>query len=243
MNHFINKTKEGIFKGLNNEILFELGKELKFYKGIPEIFEKTKEIIEKNPIFQEYNIKVEHYIVSTGMKKMIEGSAISSNVEYIWGCELIQSKDENGDFEISEIGYTIDNTSKTRAIFEINKGINKNPEYDVNAKIKEGNRRVLFKNMIYIADGPSDVPAFSVIKKGGGSTFAIYPKSDLKAFQQVEKLREDNRVDMYAEADYSEGTTTYMWITNKIEELAQNIVNEEKRKLDASISESPKHLT
>ena len=243
LNHFINKTKEGIFKGLNNEILFELGKELKFYKGIPEIFEKTKEIIEKNPIFQEYNIKVEHYIVSTGMKKMIEGSAISSNVEYIWGCELIQSKDENGDFEISEIGYTIDNTSKTRAIFEINKGINKNPEYDVNAKIKEGNRRVLFKNMIYIADGPSDVPAFSVIKKGGGSTFAIYPKSDRKAFQQVEKLREDNRVDMYAEADYSEGTTTYMWIINKIEKLAQNIVNEEKSKLEASISDSPKYLT
>ena len=243
LNHFINKTKEGIFKGLNNEILFELGKELKFYKGIPEIFEKTKEIIEKNPIFQEYNIKVEHYIVSTGMKKMIEGSAISSNVEYIWGCELIQSKDENGDFEISEIGYTIDNTSKTRAIFEINKGINKNPEYDVNAKIKEGNRRVLFKNMIYIADGPSDVSAFSVIKKGGGSTFAIYPKSDQKAFKQVEKLREDNRVDMYAEADYSEGTTTYMWITNKIEKLAQNIVNEEKSKLEASISDSPKHLT
>ncbi|WP_336016072.1 HAD family hydrolase [Fusobacterium polymorphum] len=243
LNHFINKTKERIFKGLNNEILFELGKELKFYKGIPEIFEKTKEIIEKNPIFQEYNIKVEHYIVSTGMKKMIEGSAISSNVEYIWGCELIQSKDENGDFEISEIGYTIDNTSKTRAIFEINKGINKNPEYDVNAKIKEGNRRVLFKNMIYIADGPSDVPAFSVIKKGGGSTFAIYPKSDRKAFQQVEKLREDNRVDMYAEADYSEGTTTYMWIINKIEKLAQNIVNEEKSKLEASISDSPKHLT
>ena len=243
LNHFINKTKEGIFKGLNNEILFELGKELKFYKGIPEIFEKTREIIEKNPIFQEYNIKVEHYIVSTGMKKMIEGSAISSNVEYIWGCELIQSKDENGDFEISEIGYTIDNTSKTRAIFEINKGINKNPEYDVNAKIKEGNRRVLFKNMIYIADGPSDVPAFSVIKKGGGSTFAIYPKSDRKASQQVEKLREDNRVDMYAEADYSEGTTTYMWIINKIEKLAQNIVNEEKSKLEASISDSPKHLT
>jgi len=71
----------------------------------------------------------------------------------------------------------------------------------------------------------------------------IYPKSDLKAFQQVEKLREDNRVDMYAEADYSEGTTTYMWITNKIYELAQNIVNEEKSKLEASISDSPKHLT
>lgn len=242
LNHFINKTKEGIFKGLNNDLLFELGKELKFYKGIPEIFEKTKKIIEENSIFQEYNIKVEHYIVSTGMKNMIEGSIIRKYVEGIWGCELIQIKNKDNNWEISEIGYTIDNTSKTRAIFEINKGINKNPEYNVNAKIKEGNRRVLFKNMIYIADGPSDVPAFSVIKKGGGSTFAIYPKSDLKAFKQVEKLREDNRVDMYAEADYSEGTTTYMWITNKIEELAQNIVSEEKSKLKASISDSPKHL-
>ena len=167
---------------------------------------------------------------------------IKEYVEDIWGCELIQAKDENGNFEISEIGYTIDNTSKTRAIFEINKGVNKNTGYDVNAKIKEGNRRVLFKNMIYIADGPSDVPAFSVIKKGGGSTFAIYPKLDLKAFKQVEKLREDNRVDMYAEADYSEGTTTYMWIMNKIQKLAQSIVDEEKSRLAASISDSPKHL-
>lgn len=242
LNHFINKTKEGVFKGLNNKVLFELGKELKFYKGIPEIFGKTKELIEKNSIFQEYNIKVEHYIVSTGMVEMIKGSIIEEYVEDIWGCELIQTKDENGNFEISEIGYTIDNTSKTRAIFEINKGVNKNTGYDVNAKIKEGNRRVLFKNMIYIADGPSDVPAFSLIKKGGGSTFAIYPKSDLKAFKQVEKLREDNRVDMYAEADYSEGTTTYMWIMSKIQELAQNIVDEEKSRLAASISDSPKHL-
>ena len=135
LNHFINKTKEGVFKGLNNRVLFELGKELKFYKGIPEIFGKTKELIEKNSIFQEYNIKVEHYIVSTGMVEMIEGSIIKEYVEDIWGCELIQAKDENGNFEISEIGYTIDNTSKTRAIFEINKGVNKNTGYDVNAKI------------------------------------------------------------------------------------------------------------
>jgi len=165
LNHFINKTKEGIFKGLNNDVLFELGKELKFYKGIPEIFEKTKDLIEKDTSIKDYNIKVEHYIVSTGMRSMIEGSIIRKYVEDIWGCELIQAKNENGNLEISEIGYTIDNTSKTRAIFEINKGVNKNTGYDVNAKIKEGNRRVLFKNMIYIVDGPSDVPAFSVIKK------------------------------------------------------------------------------
>ena len=53
LNHFISKTKEGVFKGLNNDLLFELGKELKFYKGIPEIFEKTKEIVKQNSTFQE----------------------------------------------------------------------------------------------------------------------------------------------------------------------------------------------
>ena len=100
LNHFINKTKEGVFKGLNNKVLFELGKELKFYKGIPEIFEKTKDLIEKDTSIKDYNIKVEHYIVSTGMKRMIEGSIIKEYVEDIWGCELIQSKDENGNFEI-----------------------------------------------------------------------------------------------------------------------------------------------
>ena len=61
-------------------------------------------------------------------------------------------------------------------------------------------------------------------------------------YYTTEKLREDNRVDMYAEADYSEGTTTYMWIMSKIQELAQNIVDEEKSRLAASISDSPKHL-
>ena len=70
--------------------------------------------------------------------------------------------------------------------------------------------------MIYIADGPSDVPAFSVVKKNGGATFAIYPKGDWKIMRQAEQMREDRRVDIYAEADYSEGTIVYMWITNKI---------------------------
>ena len=68
----------------------------------------------------------------------------------------------------------IDNTTKTRAIFEINKGTNKNPGIDVNAKVVPEDRRIPLQNMIYIADGPSDVPSFSVVKKGGGKTYAVY---------------------------------------------------------------------
>lgn len=154
------------------------------------------------------------------------------------GGELIEDEEHK---HISEIGYTIDNTTKTRAIFEINKGVNKENDITVNSKLSDELRRVDFHNMIYIADGPSDVPAFSVVKGRGGATFAIYPKGDEKAFAQVEKLREDSRIDMFAEADYSKGTTAYMWICNKVKEFAENIKQKEKNKWRGDYS-TPSHL-
>lgn len=243
LNTFINYTRSGRFKGLNNAKLMEFGKQLNFYEGVPEIFEKTQQLIENNPMYKEYDIKVEHYIVSTGMAQIIRGSSVMPFVKNIWGCELIETEDEKGEKVIGEIGYTIDNTSKTRALFEINKGVGERKGVEVNTKIPEINRRVHFENMIYIADGPSDVPAFSLVNKNGGATFAIYPKENKKAFKQVEQLRMDGRINMYAEADYSEGTTAYMWITNKIEEFANRIRNTEKTKIETLISSVPKHLT
>lgn len=243
LNHFINYAKAGKFKGLNNAILRELGKELEFYNGLPKLMEISKKMIEDNPIYSEYDIKVEHYIVSTGFTEMIKGSAVNDYVSGIWGCELIEAPDQDGNAIISEIGYTIDNTTKTRAIFEINKGVGIWEDVNVNTKMAEDVRRVPLKNMIYIADGPSDVPAFSTLNKGVGATFAIYPRNDKKAFSQVEQLRKDGRINMYAEADYSEGTTAYMWITEKIKEFADRIRETERSKLKSSISDVPKHLT
>ena len=164
-------------------------------------------------------------------------------VDGVWGCELLDAPDKDGNDVLSEIVYTIDNTTKTRAIFEINKGIGKLPEINVNSKIPKEMRRVQFENMIYIADGPSDIPAFSLVNQNGGATFAIYPKGDIQAMRQVEQMRSDGRVDMYAEADYSEGTTAYMWITSKIQDFADRIRNNEKEKILASTSATPRHLT
>lgn len=242
LNQFINDAKPGgRFAGLNNKKLLSYGKKLKFYPGVPEIFEKTKHLLDNDTLCGEYNIKVEHYIVSTGFAQVIKGSTLINYVSRIWGCELIENcEDENNPY-ISEIAYTIDNTSKTKAIFEINKGANKDHDVDVNVKMNLNQRRVDFKNMIYIADGPSDVPAFSVIKGRGGATFAIYPHGNISAFKQVEKLRQDDRIDMFAEADYSDNTTANMWICNKIQEFAERIKEQEKSKLQNS-NESPKHL-
>ena len=238
LNHFIRYAKEGKFAGLNNAKLREFGRKQKFYRGIPEIFEFTKKMLD-DPAYTEFGIQVEHYIVSTGFAEVIRGSALMDYVEEVWGCELIEAEDGS---TISEIAYTIDNTTKTRAIFEINKGIPKLRDIDVNTKIEEKNRRVQVRNMIYIADGPSDIPAFSVVQQGGGATFAIYPRGDMDALHQVERMREDGRVDMYAEADYSEDSTAHMWITHKIQEIADRIRKEEREAVTGSLNEGPKHL-
>ena len=173
LNHILTHVKCGKFKGLNNKKLQEFGKQLKFYDGIPEFFDIAKNHIEKNKEFSEHSIKVEHYVVSTGLRQIIKGSEVSKFVEDIWACEFIEEpaqpgfnskkekNNEKADAEISQVGYFLDNTTKTRAIWEINKGTNKDPQVGVNDLIAEEDRRVPIRNMIYIADGPSDIPCFS----------------------------------------------------------------------------------
>lgn len=242
LNYFIQRAHDGTFPGLNNAKLREFGKQQKFYPGIPQIFEKTKEMFRNDPSYSEYGIQVEHYIVSTGFAEVIRGSELMPFVDGIWGCELLDAPDKDGNPVLGEVVYTIDNTTKTRAIFEINKGIQKIDGIDVNSRIPKELRRVQFENMIYIADGPSDIPAFSVVHQYGGSTFAIYPKGDKKAMQQVEQMRADGRIDMYAEADYSENTTANLWITSKIEQLAERIQKREREKIKPFASGVPRHL-
>lgn len=252
LNHMITCVNQGIFPNLNNEMLTELGKDLVFYSGIPSIFSALKEKIARNPDFRKFGIHVEHYIVSTGLTAMIKGSLIKDYVDGIWGCEFIETPirsnldakvdgiDELG--VINQIGYIIDNTSKTRAIFEINKGSNMFDHINVNSKINEIDRRVPFTNMIYVADGPSDVPVFSILKQYGGYTFAIYPRGDQSAFRQVDQLRKDGRVDMFAEADYTEGTTAFMWLMTQTESIANSIYRNHEEQIKKSASQPPRHL-
>lgn len=243
LNHLINYVESGKLHGLNNDKLREYGDKLEFYPGVPEIFDKTRSLIENNNSYKEFDIKVEHYIISSGLTEIIRGSKVNDYISGIWGCEFIEIDDDNGEKIIGEIGYTIDNTTKTRALFEINKGVGKNSDVQVNTKLPEEFRRVHFINMVYVADGPSDIPAFSLINKNGGATFAVYPAGNAKAFRQVEQMRQENRINYFAEADYSEGKTAYMWLCNKIEEFAERMLKEEKNKLRKYTEKKPpQHL-
>ena len=136
-----------------------------------ELFQNLKALVAEKTEYQKHNIQLEHYIISTGLAEMIRGSAIAPLVEGIFGCEFIEAplppyysqQSElplKMEFELSQIGTIVDNTAKTRYIFEINKGTNKYPKIDVNAAMAPAARRVPIERMLYIADGPSDVQSF-----------------------------------------------------------------------------------
>ena len=253
LNHILTYVKSGIFKGLSNALLREFGKELVFYPGLPAFFGEVKRLVEKDPKYNAFDIRLEHYVVSTGFAETIRGSAIAPYVDGIFGCEFIEDVLPPGYLdgtpmdshcgEISQVASALDNTSKTRYLFEINKGSNKYPEtIDVNSSIERGSRRVPFENMVYIADGPSDVPAFSILNYNGGSTFAVYPKGDVKAFRQADALRRDNRVQMFGEADYTASSQSWLWLTEKVRFIADSIVERKRAAIKNSASAPPSHL-
>lgn len=252
LSHILTYVKQGIFKDLTNSKLRELGSKLDFFPGLPDFFKNSKDLIDKNPDYKKFDLKLEHFVVSTGLTEIIRGSLINPHINGIWACEFLENKflpqDEKLQAakepnQISEIAYLIDNTTKTRALFEINKGVNQHPdEISVNQSMEEEGRRVPFHNMIYIADGPSDIPAFSVVKKYNGKTFAVYSKDRPQSFKQAKQLLIDNRVDAYGEADYQENSHTFLWITDEIQSIADRIISNKKSKLREAKDSLPVHL-
>ncbi len=254
LNHILTYVERGIFKGLSNRLLFELGAEIDLFDGLPDFFATVKNGIGEVNRFAVHGIAVEHYIVSTGLRQMIMGSRIAPYVDGVWGCEFTESVAEPGYLEkdptlfdstealIHAVGYSIDNTTKTRALFEINKGTNKLPEIEVNATVAPEDRRVPFQNMIYIADGPSYIPAFSIVNQYGGRTFAVYEPKSEEHFQSVERLQRQNRVQGIGEASYVVGSLAAMWITNAVREIAKRIVSDRDALLKQRVGSTPRHI-
>jgi hypothetical protein len=262
LNHLLTYVHHGRMPGLTNARLRELGREIRFHPGIPDFFQRIQRRLEDDPEAQRFELRLEHYVVSTGLKEMIAGSAIKPFVNGIWASEFLESPAPPGfdpeatlDLDlpkyeallpetegISQIAVAYDNTSKTRALFEINKGSNVNASIEVNSKMGQEDRRVPFNHMIYIADGPSDVPAFSVMRQNQGVGYAVYDPSNPLSLKQVDRLRRDARIDHFGPADYREGSPTSDWLILQVERIAAQIVEERKSALKARVGEAPRHL-
>ncbi|MDR0590629.1 MAG: haloacid dehalogenase-like hydrolase [Puniceicoccales bacterium] len=169
-------------------------------------------------------------------------SEFYDNADQIAFAEIERSSCGADESEIRQVACVIDNTQKTRCLFEINKGSNRNAAIDVNATVDDRNRRVPFCNMIYIADGPSDIPAFSVIRGRGGKAFAVYDPGNEKEFAQNDRMLGEGRIDAYGPADYRLEGATARWLRMHVRKIVQRMLDERERLTEKLVGKPPGHI-
>ena len=177
---------------VTKEYLRECGKNIKFYPGVSTWFKRI------NDYANEKGIKVEHYLVSSGTKEIVEGCSIVNEFTQVYGCEFLY--DENG--EACWPKMAINFTQKTQFFFRVAKGAtNATDDSGVNQKTQK--LRIPYENIIYLGDGMTDIPCMTLVKKNEGTSIAIYPESES---HKVKALYEENRVNFICAANYEEGS-------------------------------------
>ncbi|NKB82130.1 MAG: haloacid dehalogenase-like hydrolase [Nitrospirales bacterium] len=220
---------------LSNKDLNEMGKELTFFPGVPTCFNELNAIVQK-PNYADSDIRLEHYVVSSGLQAILEGSQIRPCVKALFGCEF-----DEMDGHISFPKRTISHTQKTQFLFRVNKGL-LNLDQDVNDHMPEEARRIPFKNMVYVGDGPTDVPCFTLLKKNGGFAVAVYnPKDQSRgSFHKCYQLAHHaDRVHFMAPADYRPGSHLRMILEQHITEVANDILDRRRQGVEKTRIPAP----
>jgi len=179
---------------INPEALAVSAKKIKYFPGVRTFFSHVNAYVKKN---SNSALTVRHYIVSSGLKEILNGITIRENFYNIFGSEYHYNKFEIPDFP----KVVISDTMKTQYIFRINKG-KENLWDNINTYMPEGERPIPFKNIVYIGDGLSDIPAMNVTKKNGGYAVAVYKPGSAKGKKECETLIKADRVKFIAPADY-----------------------------------------
>ena len=177
---------------LDRAFLNHCGESIQLFPGVREWFARI------NAFGESLGVQVEHYVISSGLREIIEGSGIAQEFREIYACEFYYN--ENGDACWPKLDVNF--TNKTQFVYRINKGIlDVSRDKELNDSMPDDSKRVPFTNMIYMGDGLSDVPCMKMMRAYGGQAIAVYQASNR---QGVEKQLADGRVDFIFPADYRE---------------------------------------
>ena len=193
---------------LTREKLVNMGKDIVLYPGVEDWFRRI------NAFGAEQGVQVEHYIISSGLREIIEGSSISNEFKEIYASEFYY--DEAGRPVWPKLAVNF--TAKTQFVYRINKGVlDVSDDKTLNDSMPDDSKRVPFHNMIYVGDGLSDVSCMKMMRAYGGQAIAVYQESNRMG---VEDLMSKHRVDFIFKADYSEGTPLDLTVKNIIRKMA-----------------------
>lgn len=192
---------------LTADTLKELGKDVNYYPGVTEWFDAV------NEYGKSKGVVIEHYIISSGLKKIIEGTEIAKNF-----CEIFASE-----FVYDEYGVpywpavALNYTSKIQFLYRINKGIfDVSDDKNLNDSMEERNRRIPFCNMIYIGDGLTDVPSMKVTRLNGGHSIGVYADEQ----ENARKMMKAGRINFMAKADYTKDSELMCIVKRIVDMLA-----------------------
>lgn len=176
----------------------ESGKKIKLFKGVKEWFGRI------NAYAASKGIEAEHYINSSGIREMIEGTEIAHEFKRIYACSFLYDVNGVAVWPAVSVNYT----NKTQFMFKINKGIE--DVFDsqlINKFVPEEERPIPFKHMIYFGDGTTDIPCMKLVREKEGHSIAVYnPERREQKHEEMMTLVDDNRVSYICSADYREGT-------------------------------------
>lgn len=175
----------------------DLGKGVQFFDGVDTWFERI------NEYGKALGVRIEHYIVSSGLKEIIEGTEIAPYMKKIYACEFMY--DYTGSIQWPK--FAVNYTAKTQFLFRINKGvltIDSTSAEKLNQFTPENDRRIPFRNMIYIGDGLTDVPCMKLVRVNGGQSIAVFDPE--KGKSTAKDLLEAERVNYIVPAEYGPGS-------------------------------------
>ncbi len=176
---------------ISTKRLQQIGASLQLYPGLPKALEDLKKYVTKFPELRDARVKLEYYIISGGIEEMIRGTALDELVDGIFGSTFYYEKGKP-----VGIKTAISFTEKTRYLYGINKGVSgkdlrSNP-YKINDAVAKDAYRIPFQHMIYIGDGPSDIPCLSAVAQYGGTCIGV--SSPEKTFHKGYELAKGKRI-------------------------------------------------
>ncbi len=187
------------------------GKSIKLFAGVEEWFDRITHYGRKR------GVHVQHYLVSSGNAEIVAGTPIASKFAHIYASKF--KFDENG--VAAWPALAINFTTKTQYLFRINKDAHDlSDNNQVNEFVEMRNRPVPFENMVFIGDGPTDVPCFRLVKDQGGLSIAVYKPKTRGAKEKAEKLKRQGRVHSITPANYTEGSRLDRTIRANIDLIA-----------------------
>ena len=190
------RDSEGRFY-VTKEKLEEYGAGIELFPGVVEWFERIKKYGE------EHGVIVEHYIISSGLKEMIEGTSMAKAGAFtkIYASSFYYGKSGKAEWPAQVVNFT----NKTQFLFRIEKGVLDINDQGVNEYFEENELRVPFRNMIYIGDSDTDIPCMKLVNSHGGYSIGVY-NPDTNEKTKVYKMIENNRIKFFTSADYTEGS-------------------------------------